>query len=89
MDFIKKYISSMDDLTKDEIEKYNNTINKLNEDNVLKLNILLQNNLPRLIVDDILYSLFKHYFEIDDEYINYDLSIHLMIWLDFLNIPWN
>lgn len=88
MNDIKKYVASIDGLNKKEIEKYNSKIKLLNNDNLLKLHRLINSNTPRLIIDDILFSLFKRYFENDCENLNYNLSIHLMIWLDFLNIKW-
>lgn len=88
MNDIKKYIASIDGLNKEEIEKYNSKIESLNIDNVSKLHRLIYSTLPNLIISDLMFSLFKQYFENDCEDLNYNLSIHLMIWLDFLNIKW-
>lgn len=88
MNDVKKYVASIDGLNKEEIEKYNSKIELLNIDNISKLYHLIYSTLPRLIIEDILFSLFKQYFEDECEDLNYNLGIHLMIWLDFLNIRW-
>lgn len=88
MNDVKKYVASIDGLNKEEIEKYNSKIESLNQDNILKLHHLIYSTLPRLIIEDLLFSLFKRYFEDDCGDLNYNLGIHLMIWLDFLNIKW-
>lgn len=88
MDDIKKYVASIDGLNKEEIEKYNSKIESLDIDNISKLHCLIYSSLPSLIIRDLLFSLFKQYFENESEDLNYNLGIHLMIWLDFLNIKW-
>lgn len=88
MNDIKKYIASFDNLSKTTIEKYNSKIALLNEDNISKLYRLIYSNVPTLIIKDLLYSLFKQYFDNEIVDINHELDIHLMIWLDFLNIKW-
>ena len=88
MNDVKKYVASIDCLNKEEIEKYNSKIELINQDNISKLHHLIYSTLPRLIIEDLLFLLFKQYFEDDYEDLNYNLDIHLMIWLDFLNIKW-
>lgn len=93
MNNIRVYINSIPDLTRKEILLFSDKPMRIMENkNIRMLCRLFMSNKPKMLVDDILYTLIRrcNYDWINDfEKMNDNLNTHLTAWLNFLNIDYS